>query len=528
MARSRRVDDLNIRSRIAFGTSVQVLGNVISAGISIIVLHVATKHLGPTRYGYLTTVVAIISIFSLLADLGLTTITTRDIVLHPAKVSEILGENLSFRIALSLLAIPVISGLAYAVYPTHRSTVVVGVILMSSDILANALTMTSLTYFGSRTRTDVIGFVLVYGKIVYLAAVLVATWTDGSFFAYIRAYLAGDVSAAAVALCLVVRRTSIKMGFKPRRWLVILRRSLPLGILQIIGNIYIWTGSISLSIFTKPADVAFYGVCTGFIISALNISTYFMGSVMPSLVTAERSGVSDVVQHAWDIMLFVGLLVAAETVASRSELVGVIAGPKFHRASTPLGILGVVVMIMFLNSVINVSAVALDNYRSLLLVQLPSLVAQITLNVLLVPLFGVSGAAIAILGSESCSIIASLALFRRRSGIHITQRRALRLVVAACAATVPALSLHYLWSGPSAMIELLFEGTVVFLVYVVVAEVLGGVSRELLTMQGHLVSSAGNMFRRRMPSLHRRHSCTGLVSARVGETVRTGKWRDGI
>jgi O-antigen/teichoic acid export membrane protein len=367
---------------------------------------------------------------------------------------------------------------------------------MSFDILGNALTQTALTYFASRTRSDVVGLVLLYGRVVYLLAVFVAAWTGGSFFAYLRAYLAADFCSAALALCLVLRRTPLRLRFNPRRWLFILKESFPLGILQVIGNIYIWTGSISLSIFAKPADVAFYGVCTGFVVSAFNISAYFMGSVLPSLVTADRSSLRKAIQHAWDIMSFVGVLVALETAGLRSELVTVIAGPKFSSASTPLGILGVVVMIMFLNSVISTSAVALGNYRMLLLIQLPALVLQIVLTTVLVPIYGVSGAAMAILGSELCSIAASLVFFSRRTGIRIRQKRELRLLLAGGLTIVPTLLIHYVWSGASAIADIIVYGVLVLVVYVVAAEVLRGVSDELLRVQENFIRVAKSMFRR--------------------------------
>jgi O-antigen/teichoic acid export membrane protein len=249
-----------------------------------------------------------------------------------------------------------------------------------------------------------------------------------------------------------------------------------------------------------------------------------MGSVMPTLVTADRNGVSEVVQHAWDIMLFSGILVALETLGLRSDLISVIAGRKFADASTPLGILGVAVMVMFLSSVINVSSVALNNYRILLLVQLPSLVMQILLSVVLVPLYGVSGAALAILGSESCSIIASAILFRQRSGIVISQRLAVRLLLSGCVALLPALLFHHFWSGLPAVVDIVVEGAIILVIYVAVAEVLGGVSAELLSMQQRFLKAMVALVWRRtragdeLPTQFR----PIVDNARI----RAGKWSD--
>ncbi len=165
-----RLDTLSVRSRVALSTAAQTAGNLLSAVISVAVLRLTTSHLGPTRYGYLTTVVAVISIFSLLADLGLTTITSRDIAQQPLAASRILSANLSLRICLSVGAAPVIIAVAYFVYPTERSNVVVGVAILSLDILLNAVSNTLLTYFAARTRNDVVALVLLVNKVVYLFA----------------------------------------------------------------------------------------------------------------------------------------------------------------------------------------------------------------------------------------------------------------------------------------------------------------------------------------------------------------------
>ena len=86
--------------KVYFNTLAQLAGKVSTALISIFLIKILTNYLDLAGYGLYSKVYNFLSIFSVIADLGLYTITVREISdnkENPEMVSKIAGTVLSIR-----------------------------------------------------------------------------------------------------------------------------------------------------------------------------------------------------------------------------------------------------------------------------------------------------------------------------------------------------------------------------------------------------------------------------------------------
>src|SRR5664280_1939620 len=130
-----RFDRLSGRGRIVLSASSLTVGNLVVALIAIGILRITTHQLGPADYGLFALVLTYVNLFSLVADLGITAMTTRELVRADAVKRTVLGTAMSSRVALSILSIPVIIGTADLLYPTHGGQFRVAIAVMSLDVL---------------------------------------------------------------------------------------------------------------------------------------------------------------------------------------------------------------------------------------------------------------------------------------------------------------------------------------------------------------------------------------------------------
>src|ERR1035437_326528 len=108
-----RFDRLSGRGRIVLSASSQTVGNLVVALIAVGILRITTHQLGPADYGLFALVLTYVNLFSLVADLGIMAMTTRELARADADKRTILGTAMSSRVVLSILAIPLILGTSY-------------------------------------------------------------------------------------------------------------------------------------------------------------------------------------------------------------------------------------------------------------------------------------------------------------------------------------------------------------------------------------------------------------------------------
>ncbi len=86
--------------KIYTNTIAQIMGKLGTALISILLIKILTNYLDVEGYGLYSKIYNYLSIFSVIADLGLYTITVREIAEHredQKKIESILGNVLTLR-----------------------------------------------------------------------------------------------------------------------------------------------------------------------------------------------------------------------------------------------------------------------------------------------------------------------------------------------------------------------------------------------------------------------------------------------
>ena len=479
-----RIDRLHGRGRIILSASSQTVGNVIVALVAVGILRITTHQLGPANYGLFALVLTYVNLFSLIADLGITGMTSRELARDGADRTAVLGTAMSSRIALSILAIPIIIGSADLLYPGHDSQFRWAIAIMSLDVLFTTVQVTAATAFVTKVRGDILAAFTVTNRLLYLFGVITVALLHGSYLAYIFAYVGADMIMALLLLLTARRIIRFPWKFDLRAWRHTLASAFPLGAIQLIDNVYAWIDSILLSLLRSSTELGFYSVAFNVVNVLGAVPSFLMQALIPSLVNADNKEVARLVNRAVYVLFCIGAPLAVGGIVLRRDIILVLAGPRFLPATTPLAILAATLPVSFLQTVFGYTSVTIDRYRPLLVVGLGTLAVNVGVNLLVIPRFGPVGAASTLLGSELVSLIATYFVFRHLSGVYVNWTPLWRPVLAAAPVLVLAAVPDHVWSHMNHFVALLVGGSLVVIVYGLGLLIVGGIPEELRRAAG--------------------------------------------
>ena len=413
-----RIERLGLRAKVGLSAVSQTMGGLLIALGGLAVVRITTHRLGPGEYGTFALIVTYVTLFTMLTDLGVTALTTIELGKQNVDRPSVLSSTLSFPVALAIAAIPIIQGSAAVIYPHETSLFRVALAVMSLDVLFTTLQVTLSTVFIAHVRGDRIATLNTLNRAIYVGGVIFVAVHRGSYFDYICAYVGADCLVAILYGIAVNRTIPLRWSSDLGQWWQIRRVALPLGTIQIIVSIYLWIDSIMVSIICTRSQFGFYSLGFNVLAVVLSMPMFLMQALIPSLVNADSSVVQGLVHKASYLLYSVGVLVAVGGVVLRQDAVLALGGPKFLLASTPFAILFVTVPITSLQLVFSYTSLSLDRYRPLLPFAISVLVLNVALNAVLIPKYGPSGAATALVISEFVSLATTYLVFHRLTSVR--------------------------------------------------------------------------------------------------------------
>jgi O-antigen/teichoic acid export membrane protein len=186
------------------------------------------------------------------------------------------------------------------------------------------------------------------------------------------------------------------------------RDSAPLAIVLVVGIIHYRIDVFILAAMKGSGAVGLYGVATKLLDVSLAVSAMFMSVAFPVLsqrAFGEQALLRRAFQKSLDFMLILGAGIAIFAAVLSPTLTRLVGGSGFGDAAAPLAVIAFAVPVMFVNQVFSHMVVAANRQLIGVPVVLLAALANIGLNVLLIPHLGVTAPALVTDITESLSAI---------------------------------------------------------------------------------------------------------------------------
>lgn len=402
----------------------------ISLVMGLVLLGVLGRRLGPGGFGTLQFALAVMAYPSLLVDLGLTTLGLREIAKgspSPDVIRDVLGARLV--LAAAVLAL---FGAAILFLPLEVDSKLTFVILtlgVPGSALNSRWVLQGERRFGRAAAVDVV----TTGTQLLAAIALVR----GS----------GDVLLAAAALTLatwVTATLSIFMAggknrFRPRVGRVVtslILRSLPLGAAAIAITVYYSVDTVLLGVFRGAEEVAYYAAAYRVILPILALAGAVGTVAIPHLSYLQAADAPAADQAAVNLsrrLIVWALPIATGGALAAEPIIRTLYGGEFSSAVAPFRILLWSVVTVYANAAFAFLMLARQGDRRYLLATATGAAINVGLNLVVIPLAGMFGAAMTTMVSEIAVLL--LILWWTRDVSRTAVLAAVRV------ATVPTLAM---------------------------------------------------------------------------------------
>ncbi len=372
------------------------------------------RNLGPANYGELSYAISFVSLFSFIAYLGIDQILHRDLIKYPEKRNELLGSAVVLRLLASLVTIVVTTVTAFLLSSKDVSLLLIFIISMSNFFGAFQL----LGYeFQAEAKSKYPSILLLCIVIILNILKIITIYFDQGVI-----YLAGIVllepilySLGYLYLKAKVYKDLRMLSVKKERVILILKDSFPLIFASAFFLIYSRIDQVMLKNMIGAEAVGLYD-------SAVRISelSYFipqliLTALLPAIVNAKKNSEELYYKRTKKLLLTIlgiSIVVALSLTLLAKYLLFIIFGTAFLGALPALYICAWSTVGASLNSFAQQILVVENATKNISIAAFLGMITNIVLNIYLIPIYGISGAAFATLVSYTVPFF-SLFLFKQ-------------------------------------------------------------------------------------------------------------------
>lgn len=419
----------------ADGAESQVAGSLLALGggamAARVVAFVGTAYLarvlGPDAFGVIGFALALVVYFRLAVDGGFSPVGAREVASHPERAAGLAASVILFRLLLAVGAF-VALGLVAWVLPKPVDVRLV-VVLMGLQFFGLA-TDTSWVYKGLE-RNRAVGIALVLAEVASVAVLVAFVHSPDDLLAAPLA-LAGGQFVASAYLAWPLFRGGRVVG-RLREGAALFRSASALVVSKLMRVLFFSFDVLLLGFLVGDAAVglytAAYRVC--FVVTALGVALTF--SYLPEFTRAARRARADVAAVADRSLELSSVLVAPIVVGGvvlAGPLLAALFGAPYAGAAVAFQLLLPSVGLSLLRGTASNVMLTYDRLGWDMWILVGATALNVVLNVVLIPRYGIEGAAVATLVAEALNAGVGVAV-AARLGVSVRVRPYTRSLAAA-------------------------------------------------------------------------------------------------
>lgn len=434
----------NIASRLG----AKFVGNGLAFAASILLI----RYLGAERLGQYHYASTFASIFGLLAGLGLPILLTRDAARDKAGAGAMLGAVMSLQALLSLLAFALITVAAAAFNPWELA---LPIVILGLGVAVNALATPYVAMLNAFEHMHLSSAIDTVSNLVRVGLILGAVQLGVGIVGLVTLLVLNPIVYLALA-----KNASDRYCVRPVAGLAAARlkgllvASVPFALMVVFNNLYFRIDVIMLQKMQGDTAVGVYSAAYRLIDVFLLVGANIAGVLYPRMASEARGpegALRHTVERLFRYMTAIGIPVAVTIAILASEIVPMLFGEAFRDSVLPLEILIWAIALIFMALPLAHCLNATGHEWRWITILGVNTALNVGLNLVLIPAFGVIGAAVSTVACEGVG----LGLLLRFSRPVVAVRALPTVIPVSLAAAIMAAPLWYFgpahaWAGLAA------------------------------------------------------------------------------
>ncbi len=384
-----------VARKIAYNVAFNSAAKIFSTILALVGIGFITRYLGKEGFGDYATVLAFFSFFTHLADLGLYSVTVREISRIDADEKKIIGNIVSLRILASiivfLLALTIIKFLPYP------QEVQRGILIAAAAFVFSSGYMVLNGIFQKKLIMYKVAVVESMGKIIQTGFIILAVIMDWGFTIIIVSLLVYMLFNFIIVFFLSRRYVKFKIEMDFSYWKKFLKESLPMGISIFITFLYFKMDTILLSVIKTSADVGIYSAAYKIIENITFFPAMIIGLILPLIsryIFSNKEKFEDILNKTFKVYFLLVVPLVVGIMFLSDGVINLIGGAGFEESANVLRILVFALAFIFFGHFFNSILLAGNLQKKLMVALAFCAVFNITANLVLIPLYSYTGAAI--------------------------------------------------------------------------------------------------------------------------------------
>lgn len=374
---------------------------IVQALLGLVVTMLSARYLGPSGYGLISYAASIVAFFVPIMQLGLNSTLVQEIVNRPDDEGETLGTALTMCLVSGLACIVGIASFTALANRGEPETIAVCVLY---SILLIFQSMEMIQYWFQAkllSKYTSIAMLVSYAVVSAYKIVLLITGSSIYWFAIAQAL---DFGIIAVALLIIYKRIGTqKLRFSYNRAKELFSKSKHYILSGLMVTVFAQTDRIMLKMMMDEEAVGYYSAAVTCASMTAFVFVAIIDSARPSILEGkkETQAVFEYRMKAlYAIIIMLALLQSAGITLLSDFVVWVLYGAEYGLTVNALRIIVWYTTFSYLGAVRDIWILAEGKQRYLWMINLSGAGANVILNFVLIPIWGINGAAVASLVTQ--------------------------------------------------------------------------------------------------------------------------------
>ena len=389
--------------RIAKNSAILLVAQVYSTLTLFIYIPLLTRYLGRDNYGRYNYAYAFVGLFQVLAFLGTHQILIRETARDKQKAGLYFGNLLVIKVILTAITMALILSAASLRGLTSEDLLIIAI--CATEMLIRIYANANVSIYRAFQRMEYELLVLVVDRSVGLVGILVVIYLRLDLVAVFLAFLASAMIRGIVSFYItLVKFVRPRFQLDLSLWKYFMAASTPIGVSLGIRRVYERGGTVILEAARSITEVGLFGASLRIYTMTGLGATSLLAALFPvfsELAVQSGDRLVKAYQATLKFLLLFSLAICGVILFGADFITAIILGPEFAQSSAALRILAPAVVFAFLGHLASFLLRSADHQGKDTANWGLSLAANLVLSIVLIPRFGLAGAAFALLVSEA-------------------------------------------------------------------------------------------------------------------------------
>ena len=390
------------------GTSVLLASRLVVGLLGWAGTLLIARRLSDVSFGAFAFIFNLLGLLGLLADFQTSRIVVREVIEAGDDLDSVVGSFVTFRVALGAVTYAI--AVAFVVLGNYPTVVVQGTLIGGLSFFVGSATWALVTVSQARLWLRTIAISMVVAQAVQLAAIVALFVShSGSLLRFVVPFVVYDVVTLVWMVIAVRRVVRVRPRVDASRWWRWLKEAAPLAVGSTLGTIYFRIDGVMLSKLgegdqsKRLTAVGLYQIGYKFSDLLAFMAPALLGAVLPLLIRAfpDRGAEFRKTFRQAFVIFFAFSVFATITFAVLCRpVIHTLFQPRYAGSVRPARLLIVGQSINLFTQLAFVSLVASGRRRIYPIATLCGVIANVSLNLVLIPRYSATGAGIATIITE--------------------------------------------------------------------------------------------------------------------------------